>query len=157
MIEPQKVETNKRGITYRYWDWNRLYDGKPRELHLEEALRVTNWTRGKDDNALNDVFLPGQAVPSLKEPARDITLAGPNAIGLESQVFSVSRFVGTGTLAMPPMNRLCALTMIDGELLLQDSKNSVRARRGETVLIGASASNIQLELHAADAILSAVH
>ncbi len=32
------------GITYRVWDWNRVgLDGKPRELHIEKALKVINF------------------------------------------------------------------------------------------------------------------
>ena len=26
LIEPQRVVTGCRGVTYRYWDWNRKYD-----------------------------------------------------------------------------------------------------------------------------------
>src|SRR5204863_3257866 len=33
--------------TYRLFDWNRVdRDGKPRQLHVEEALDVTDYTRG---------------------------------------------------------------------------------------------------------------
>ena len=35
---------NKSGVTFRVWDWNRLgLDGKPRELHIEEAKEVVNF------------------------------------------------------------------------------------------------------------------
>ena len=43
LLEPQLVTQGKRGVTYRFWDWNRLYEGKPRQLHLERSLAVTNW------------------------------------------------------------------------------------------------------------------
>jgi mannose-6-phosphate isomerase len=34
------------GITYRVWDWNRVgLDGKPRELHIEKALKVINFKK----------------------------------------------------------------------------------------------------------------
>lgn len=34
------------GITYRVWDWNRVgLDGKPRELHIEKALKVIDFKR----------------------------------------------------------------------------------------------------------------
>lgn len=37
------------GITYRVWDWNRVgLDGKPRELHVDKALDVINFS--PDDN-----------------------------------------------------------------------------------------------------------
>lgn len=38
------------GITYRVWDWNRLgLDGKPRELHIDKALDVINFSLEKND------------------------------------------------------------------------------------------------------------
>jgi mannose-6-phosphate isomerase len=43
-----EVQQNSN-TTYRVHDWDRVdKDGKPRELHLEKALQVINWT---DDNA----------------------------------------------------------------------------------------------------------
>ncbi|MEY4630938.1 MAG: hypothetical protein RIQ81_1058 [Pseudomonadota bacterium] len=48
LLEPQRILHGKSGKTYRLWDWNRRYDarghedplaGKPRELHLDQALR----------------------------------------------------------------------------------------------------------------------
>ncbi|MCA9530843.1 MAG: class I mannose-6-phosphate isomerase, partial [Myxococcales bacterium] len=55
LVEPQRVVPGRRGVTYRYWDWNRRYDaagrpvdadapdGRARTLHLEHALAVTDW------------------------------------------------------------------------------------------------------------------
>src|SRR5690606_7976392 len=51
LVEPQHVVPGQRGITYRYWDWDRRYDaagkadpqGSPRPLHVEHALRVTDF------------------------------------------------------------------------------------------------------------------
>ena len=56
LIEPQRVEPGRRGVTYRYWDWNRRYGddgsvdprGRLRELHVEHALAVTRWERATD-------------------------------------------------------------------------------------------------------------
>jgi mannose-6-phosphate isomerase len=43
-----EVQQNSN-TTYRVHDWNRVdKDGKPRELHIDKALQVINWT---DDNA----------------------------------------------------------------------------------------------------------
>jgi mannose-6-phosphate isomerase len=36
LIEIQKSS----GVTYRVWDWNRLENGKPRELHINKAFEV---------------------------------------------------------------------------------------------------------------------
>ena len=49
LFEPQRVRTGKAGKTYRFWDWSRRYNadgslnsktGTPRELHIEEGLRI---------------------------------------------------------------------------------------------------------------------
>ena len=56
LVEPQYVAPGRRGVTLRYWDWNRRYDahgkqdanGQARELHVERALEVTDWARTSD-------------------------------------------------------------------------------------------------------------
>ena len=48
LLEPQRIRAGKSGKTYRMWDWGRTYNvngdldpaGQPRQLHLEEALRL---------------------------------------------------------------------------------------------------------------------
>lgn len=51
LLEPQRVLSSKKGKTYRLWDWGRRYDpngqldmqnGKARELHIEESMRIIN-------------------------------------------------------------------------------------------------------------------
>lgn len=42
------------GITYRVWDWNRMgLDGKPRELHIEQAMDVLNFDPSFNQKILN--------------------------------------------------------------------------------------------------------
>jgi hypothetical protein len=57
LVEPQRVVPGRRGVTYRYWDWNRRYDrdghldpaGAPRPLHVAHALAVTRWDAPRGD------------------------------------------------------------------------------------------------------------
>lgn len=50
LLEPQRIKTGFSGKTYRLWDWGRRYNvsglpdvaGQPRELHIEESLRIIN-------------------------------------------------------------------------------------------------------------------
>jgi mannose-6-phosphate isomerase class I len=35
--------------TYRAYDWNRLYNGKPRQLHFQETINATNWQTNLKD------------------------------------------------------------------------------------------------------------
>ncbi|MBC7659771.1 MAG: class I mannose-6-phosphate isomerase [Chitinophagaceae bacterium] len=73
LLEPQRVRTGKAGKTYRFWDWSRRYnadgslnmkDGKPRELHIEEGLRLIDPTK--------QVGLP--YVASLRRKALEVSL-----------------------------------------------------------------------------------
>ncbi|MGF1469938.1 MAG: type I phosphomannose isomerase catalytic subunit [Sandaracinaceae bacterium] len=65
LVEPQHVAPGRRGVTYRFWDWNRRYDatgrpdrsGRPRELHVEAALAVTDWDAPREDALLAEVRL----------------------------------------------------------------------------------------------------
>ena len=56
LLEPQHVFTNRRGKTYRLWDWNRRYnengylvreegEGQGRPLHIDEALPLIDTGR----------------------------------------------------------------------------------------------------------------
>lgn len=49
LLEPQRILFGFSGKTYRLWDWGRRYDekgnldlknGKPRQLHINEAMRI---------------------------------------------------------------------------------------------------------------------
>lgn len=42
LLEPQRIRPGLSGKTFRLWDWGRLYGGKPRELHLEQGLKLIN-------------------------------------------------------------------------------------------------------------------
>ncbi|MCA9602171.1 MAG: class I mannose-6-phosphate isomerase, partial [Myxococcales bacterium] len=69
VVEPQHVVPGRHGVTYRYWDWGRRYDkagrasadGAPRELHLEAALRVTDWSCAGADWLAGVRFRAGRA------------------------------------------------------------------------------------------------
>ena len=54
LLEPQRILFGKSGKTYRLWDWGRRYDsrghidmtsGKPRQLHIDEGLRLIDPTK----------------------------------------------------------------------------------------------------------------
>lgn len=40
LLEPQRTLPGLSGKTFRLWDWGRLYDGKPRDLHLDQGLKL---------------------------------------------------------------------------------------------------------------------
>ena len=52
-------------ITYRVYDWNRPGpDGKPRPLHLDEALDVIDWQQGSPDKVTPSVI---ESSPALRQ------------------------------------------------------------------------------------------
>ena len=108
LVEPQHVLPGKRGVTYRYWDWNRRYDasgrldpkGTPRALHVEHALAVTAWDAPRGEAFLDRIRLRAGAV-DLEATARADALCGPKG-GLPSDHLWIERWSGTGELPPPP-------------------------------------------------------
>lgn len=121
-----EIQTNS-DTTYRVWDWGRKGpDGKPRDLHLEQALEVIDW---KD------------SASPLVEPARERTGDNETDLLLISDHFTVER-VGV----KKRYDDLCdgarfqVLSAVEGagELAAERAgPQSVRIRRGDFVLLPA--------------------
>jgi len=97
LVEPQHVAPGKRGLTYRYWDWNRRYDangtlvsaagaqrgeGAPRALHVDDALAVTRWDAPRGMAFAESVRLRAGA-PDLAASARLDRLTVPRTASAE--------------------------------------------------------------------------
>ncbi|MBW1754710.1 MAG: class I mannose-6-phosphate isomerase [Deltaproteobacteria bacterium] len=159
LLEPQRVSPGKRGLTYRYWDWNRRYDaagrldpgGQPRALHRERALDVTDW-EGQRGHALLDRVRHRAGPAAIDGPASLETIAGDGG-PLESEVFSLQRLAGSGDLALPADDRLRSLTVLDGALALHDGETVLELGRGQTAALPACLGPLRVELDAAHAML----
>lgn len=159
LLEPQRVAPGKRGVTYRYWDWNRKYDadgqldpsGRERTLHRARALAVTSWESAMD--AAHIGRLSHRAGPApIDGPASLevlIGLAGP----LRSDVFSVQRLAGSGTLVLDAADRLRSLTVLDGCVELHDGETTLTLSRGQTCALPACLDALRLVLDDAHAVL----
>ncbi len=90
VIEPQHVAPGRRGLTYRFWDWNRRYDaeghldpgGVPRPLHVERSLAVTRWGGPRGDAFVESCRsrpVAIQAASRLSDPISAIRGAGASA------------------------------------------------------------------------------
>jgi len=159
LLEPQRVAPGKRGVTYRYWDWNRKYDaagqldpsGQPRTLHRKRALNVTNWESAMDASRIDR--LSHRAGPALVDgPARLEVLIG-RAGPLRSDVFSVQRLAGSGTLALEAADRLRSLTVLEGCVELDDGETTLSLSRGQTCALPACLDSLRLVLDDAHAVL----
>jgi mannose-6-phosphate isomerase class I len=163
LIEPQLVAPGLNAVTYRYWDWNRRYAadgvpdraGKPRTLHVRDALAVTRW-----DRAADPAWLASRRAslgwPDANAPARIEPMCGPDRdCAVASSRLRMSRLCGNGPAQVPGWNALRALTVVEGEVVLATGEDAMTVVKGCTVAIPAAAGAIDLELREAHAVLAA--
>ena len=158
LVEPQRVLPGRRGVTYRYWDWNRLYDregqpskeGKPRDLHLDAALSVTGWETPRGSVAIDAVRRCDR--PDVEGPASRRSLAGAE---LASEFLRVDRLSGTGDLPFQSDGHLWALTVVGGHAVVRGpDRFELRVPAGRTAALPARFTG-SLELERCLAIASA--
>jgi mannose-6-phosphate isomerase len=164
IVEPQYVARGRRGVTYRYWDWDRRYDaqgrldpaGQPRTLAVDEALAVTDWEGARGRALLERAF------SRAGRPSVDATLTIEPLTGrggrLRSRWLDVARIMGTGRIPWPAVDTLSALTVLEGEATLRDAEDGVvvRAGAGRTLAIPARTSPMTLVGSALHAVWSRV-
>ncbi len=163
LVEPQHVTPGKRGLTYRFWDWNRRYDarglpdpeGAPRALHVADALAVTRWDAPRGADFAASVRLRAGA-PDVHAPARLERLSGPHG-GLASPWLDVARITGTGALAWRAPGALVGLTVVDGSVTVVEPRGRrTRVAAGRTAALPACIGDVRLELDAAHAVLASI-
>lgn len=162
LLEPQRVAPGKRGITYRYWDWNRRYDGdgrpdpdgEPRALHRDRALAVTSFHDQRAEAWIERIRHRAGA-PGSSGSARLEMLASPEG-PLHSDVFVLQRLSGSGSLELPPFPKLRGLTVLDGSLRLEHGATSLNVEKGRTVALPACLDILRVELDRAHAVLCAL-
>jgi mannose-6-phosphate isomerase len=164
LVEPQYVAPGKKGLTLRYWDWNRRYDaagkpdpaGRPRELHVERALAVTDWASASDAawlEAQRERFgeLDSAAAASCK------VLCGPEQTApVRSPYLRAARLGGTGSSELPSWPTIAALTVIEGSVELQGAFGTLRVNAGSTAAIPAALAGLACRLEHAHALVSSV-
>ncbi len=159
LLEPQRVSPGKRGITYRYWDWNRRYDasgrrdaaGKPRALHIDRALDVTDWAGPRGSALVDRIRYPSGPAP-MGDSASLETLASPTG-PLQSESFYLRRLAGSGHVELGPEDRLRGLTVLEGRVTVDDGDCSLVLERGRTAALPASVGPLGIDLGAAHAML----
>ncbi len=170
LVEPQFVREGKRGVTYRYWDWDRRYDdegrpsehGAPRALHLERALAVTDWESAgasllersflragapRRDDALGFELLAGR--PTTLAPAEG---------SLASEWLRVVRVAGSGKRPFFHGESLHALSVLEGSGALVDGRGRalVELAPGASVAIPARHEDLWIEAERLHAIRASV-
>jgi mannose-6-phosphate isomerase len=162
LVEPQIVRPGRRGVTYRYWDWNRRYDaqgsatpsGRPRALHVEHALAVTAWDAPRGEAFLQRARVRAGAA-DLTGPLTRTALCGRTGAALVSEHLAVSRVAGTGSLALAASGRMRAVTVAEGTLRVDGDGGTVTVTRGRSAVIAARA-DVTLRGDGAHAVVASV-
>ena len=116
-------------VTFRIFDYNRKgLDGKPRPLHIEQALEVADFSGKKEMTAVNGVaFETGfsKIIPYVK-----------------NSYFSADKYVVTGCLdRVSDPERFCIYTNVAGEFMITSQGMETNVKYGESVFIPAGLGN----------------
>jgi mannose-6-phosphate isomerase class I len=164
LIEPQYVTPGKKGLTLRYWDWNRRYDaagkldpaGRGRELQVERALAVTDWRSASDTDwlaAQRCALGPAR----VSDAASCKILCGPEAgAAVHSPYLRAARVSGRGSLRLPHWDTLRALTVVAGSVQIQGAFGTLVVPRGTSAVLPAALDELNCELDRAHALVSSV-
>ncbi len=135
--------------TYRVYDWDRMgLDGKPRELHLDKALKCIDF--------------------SVQPPAK-VNYAAPDdahGIGMTTLIngkyFSLDKLSFNGpdldSITFEPQNKARTLTVTAGRVTLYDIESKVpptTLSRGQSAFLPAALGRYQIEFTSASEVLRA--
>jgi mannose-6-phosphate isomerase len=119
--------------TFRLFDWNRVgSDGRPRELHIYEALASIDWSRG-----------PVNPVPPTLITGLPAGMHGERLVSCA--YFVVHRYRVAGHWGLPFPGRMSMWVVLQGSAELAELNGDYcrLLRHGETVLVPASAPRLQ--------------
>lgn len=161
LVEPQRVLPGKRGLTYRYWDWNRRYDaegraspnGEPRALNLSRALAVTRWEAPRAAAFLDRVH--ARVHVDLASTPSIVRAMGEGARA-HSDALEVALLAGTGSIEVPRTNAVEAWTVLEGSVRLVGASFSVEIPRGRSAVVPACVGAMRCEARGAHVVISAV-
>jgi mannose-6-phosphate isomerase len=144
LLEPQYVEPGKKGLTYRFWDWNRRYDpqglpdavrGKARELHVARSLAVTDWS-----------CVGAGGVERCRAASRVLGAEGlRHTRVLDGPWFGAERLEGEGAREVETLGGFVALTCTQGEATVSSEAGELRLARGYSAVVPASAGVFRVE------------
>lgn len=118
-------------LTFRVHDWGRVgADGKPREIHVEQALATTDFERGP----VNPVAPVSRAADGhdFEELVR-------------CDHFEICRHTGDQQFKLEADNRFRIVLCLEGELTVQTDHGRVHLHAGQTSLIPAVSSEIRVQ------------
>ena len=105
-------------MTFRLYDWGRVgTDGNPRQLHIEESIRATDWNRGP--------VVPVSAIP-LDDGGERL---------VECPFFTIDRYDCSNHKTLPASASARILIGLDGNALLGFVGGQLPISKGQTVLV----------------------
>jgi len=116
-------------LTFRMYDWGRLgTDGKPRDLHIEQALECIDFNRGPID-------------PVVPQRLTDETASEGHRLEelVRSNYFVIRRHTSSSKFDISRDDRFRVLMMLDGSSELQCGPWQRQCQVGQTILIPADA------------------
>jgi mannose-6-phosphate isomerase len=133
-------------ITLRVYDWDRLDDsGKPRQLHIEDAVKVSD-TMAHESYKIKPVVLT----------YNDYT----HSYRVASRYFAIEQYSTSTptTIYLPVKVSFTVLTMMKGSVVLIDStKKAITVNNGESIMIPAMWKDCSISTSAgAEILLSSV-
>jgi mannose-6-phosphate isomerase len=142
LLEPQLVRPGLSGVTYRFWDWGRRYDGNGqpdpsgqfRPLHLADALAVTRWDAPR--GAAFEAYCRRHPVPLDAPPGL------VHAHLLDLGPVRVERLRGEGVVKLATDDQLTVLLATSGGFTFGEDAATV----GEAVVVPAALGALPLLL-----------
>jgi mannose-6-phosphate isomerase len=114
--------------TYRLFDWNRVdRDGKPRELHIQQALDVTDYTRGPVN--------PSKSIPTADHGRERL---------VQCDKFILDRLRLSASHTLPDDNRFHILAVVEGAASISTENGNCNLQRGGTALIPATTRDVKI-------------
>ncbi len=125
-----EVQQNSN-VTYRVYDYGRLQDGKPRELHIEKALDVTNLQ--KIDCSGNPLGAPVQ------------TDGNTETLLTKCDLFTVKRLdVTEQATVTADETSFVSLVAIDGNGVLTHGDTVLTLYKGESIFLPAGLGDVEI-------------
>ena len=117
-------------VTYRVYDYGRLgADGKPRELHVEKALEVTN---------------PEPPVHEYGQRSSLPFSGGSKTPLAECEYFRTAEFDITSTLTLSNTDSFSHILVLDGEADIISGGHTLHIKKGSSVFVPAGADTLNI-------------
>lgn len=153
LLEPQAVKPGKRAVTYRFWDWNRLYDesgklnavsGKGRPLHIRRSLEVTNWNAPRGEAFVDYCRVDKRTI------AQEYECSNVEAWEIvTTRWYRTICIAGTGTAQTSfdtPTSTLKALVCLSGEVTVRTPEGQLTLQAGQSAAVPACSERLTLRL-----------